>query len=146
MTTPPIATQQAPAAPGLSFDFDVISRPLNAARQQIQPSLGASVYEFSPDALQTIPQGDNSPLNQVLLQAPGVPQHSFGQTHRCGEHTNDQYRLNDVELPEGSSVFGQALEEHSTASRSVRRAPTPLTACRRTEAGRSSTSTRCATV
>ena len=46
----------------------------------------------------------------MLLQAPGVAQDSFGQIHLRGEHANVQYRLNGVELPEGLSVFGQALE------------------------------------
>ena len=103
----------------LSFDIDVISRRLDAARQQIQPSLGASVYGLSPDALQTIPQGDNAPLNQVLLQAPGVAQDSFGHIHLRGEHANVQYRLNGVELPEGLSVFGQAIESRFADSMSL---------------------------
>ena len=60
--------------------------------------------------LQTIPQGDNAPLNQVLLQAPGVAQDSFGQIHVRGDHANVQYRLNGVQLPEGLSVFGQAID------------------------------------
>ena len=88
----------------------MISQRLDVARQQIQPSLGASVYNFSPQTLAAIPQGQNAPLNQVLLQAPGVAQDSFGQIHLRGEHANVQYRLNGVELPEGLSVFGQALE------------------------------------
>ena len=46
----------------------------------------------------------------MLLQAPGVAQDSFGQIHLRGEHANVQYRLNGVELPEGLSVFGQAIE------------------------------------
>jgi hypothetical protein len=90
-----------PQTTDLSFDIDVISRRLDAARQQIQPSLGASVYGFSPEALQTIPQGDNAPLNQVLLQAPGVAQDSFGQIHLRGEHANVQYRLNGVGVRPG---------------------------------------------
>jgi outer membrane cobalamin receptor len=49
-------------------------------------------------------------LNQVLQQAPSVTQDSFGQVHLRGEHANVQYRLNGVELPEGLSVFGQAIE------------------------------------
>lgn len=104
---------------GLSLDLDVVSRRLDAARQQIQPSLGASVYDFTPDALDTIPQGQNSPLNQVLLQAPGVAQDSFGQIHLRGEHANVQYRLNGVELPEGLSVFGQAIESRFANSLSL---------------------------
>jgi hypothetical protein len=95
---------------GVSMDLDVIAKRLDVARQQIQQSLGASVYDFSPQALESIPQGDNAPLNQVLLQAPGVAQDSFGQIHLRGDHANVQYRINGVELPEGLSVFGQALE------------------------------------
>ncbi len=93
----------------LTIDIDVVSKRLDAARQQIQPSLGATSYNFSPEALQNIPQGENAPLNQVLLQAPGVAQDSFGQIHLRGEHANVQFRLNGVELPEGLSVFGQVL-------------------------------------
>src|SRR5579863_9514061 len=104
---------------GVSMDLDVIAKQLDIARQQIQPSLGATTYNFSPQALQNIPQGDNTPLNQVLLQAPGVAQDSFGQIHLRGEHANVQYRLNGVELPEGLSVFGQVLEERFARSLSL---------------------------
>ena len=93
----------------VSLDLDVISRRLDVARQQIQPSLGATVYDFTPQALDIIPRGADAPLNEVLLRAPGVAQNSFGQIHVRGEHANVQYRLNGVELPEGLSVFGQAL-------------------------------------
>jgi outer membrane receptor protein involved in Fe transport len=93
----------------VSMDLDVVAKRLDLARQQIQPSLGASSFEFNPQALETIPQGENAPLNQMLLQAPGVAQDSFGQLHLRGEHANIQFRLNGVQLPEGLSVFGQAL-------------------------------------
>ena len=78
--------------------------------EQIQPRLGASAYGFSPQALETIPQGAGAPLNQVLLRAPGVAQDSFGQLHVRGDHANLQFRLNGVQLPEGLSVFGQAID------------------------------------
>jgi outer membrane receptor protein involved in Fe transport len=104
---------------GISVDLDVVSRRLDVARQEIQPSLGATVYNFSPQALETIPQGENAPLNQVLLQAPGVAQDSFGQIHLRGEHANVQYRINGVELPEGLSVFGQALTSRFANSLSL---------------------------
>ncbi|MEJ0018062.1 MAG: TonB-dependent receptor [Acetobacteraceae bacterium] len=107
----PPAHAQDPAQDGapVSLDLDVVARRLDQARHQIQPSLGASVYDFSPQALQIIPQGADAPLNQVLLRAPGVAQDSFGQIHVRGEHANVQFRLNGVELPEGLSVFGQAI-------------------------------------
>ncbi|MBH9879312.1 TonB-dependent receptor, partial [Clostridioides difficile] len=74
-----------------------------------QPSLGASVYTLDNQAIQALPGGDNLALSQVVLQAPGVAQDSFGQLHVRGEHNGLQYRLNGVILPEGLSVFGQAL-------------------------------------
>ncbi len=100
-------------------DVDIVARRLDAARAQIQPSLGATRYDFSPAALGAIPQGDNAPLNQVLLQAPGVAQDSFGQFHLRGDHANVQYRLDGVQLPEGLSVFGQALEGRFAHSMSL---------------------------
>src|SRR4029077_3330055 len=95
--------------PDVNIDIEVVAKRLDEARQQIQPSLGATSYNFSPTALQNIPQGASAPLSQLLLQAPGVAQDSFGQIHLRGEHANVQFRLNGVELPEGLSVFGQAL-------------------------------------
>jgi len=108
--THPAAAQEPPAQVPVTLDIDVVAKKLDEDRQQIQPDLGASAYHFSPQTLDAIPQGGASPLNDVLLQAPGVAQDSFGQIHLRGEHANVQYRLNGVELPEGLSVFGQALE------------------------------------
>jgi hypothetical protein len=110
--TLPAIAQQAPPPPegGLSLDVEVIAKQLDIARQQIEPRLGATVYDFTRAAIETQPQGDNQPLNQLLLQAPGVVQDSFGQIHVRGDHANLQFRLNGVQLPEGINVFGQSLE------------------------------------
>jgi outer membrane receptor protein involved in Fe transport len=89
---------------------NVVARQLDIARQQIQPSLGATVYDFGLDAIQTQPQGENQPFNRLLLQAPGVAQDSFGQLHVRNDHANLQFRINGVQLPEGINVFGQALQ------------------------------------
>jgi hypothetical protein len=86
--------------------IEVISQELNAAY-------------FGSEALETIPQGENAPLNQVLLEMPGVAQDSFGQIHVRGEHANVQFRINGVELPAGLSVFGQALETRFARSGSL---------------------------
>jgi hypothetical protein len=72
---------KAALEPNLSLDLDVIAKQLDIARNQIQPSLGASTYEFRREAIESLPQGDNAPFNQVLLQAPSVAQDSFGQLH-----------------------------------------------------------------
>jgi outer membrane receptor protein involved in Fe transport len=115
----PSDADPAPDTANLNIDIDVVSKRLDEARQQIQPSLGATSYNFSPEALQNVPQGADAPLNQVLLQAPGVAQDSFGQIHLRGEHANVQFRLNGVELPEGLSVFGQVIAERFAQSLSL---------------------------
>ena len=115
----PAAVQPPPAAPAKNVEEIVVrARRLSEARSRLQPSLGATKYEFSAKSLATIPQGSNSGLNQVLLQAPGVAEDSYGQLHVRGDHNEVQYRLDGVQLPEGVAVFGQALQTrfaHSVA-------------------------------
>ncbi|HEY4044903.1 MAG TPA: TonB-dependent receptor [Rhodopila sp.] len=114
-----VAGQPDPGASDEPFDIDITSKRLDAARQQIQPSLGATKYQFDQQALQAIPQGSNANVNQVVLQSPGVWQDSFGQIHIRGEHADVQYRIDGVQLPEGLSFFGQALESRLANSVSV---------------------------
>src|SRR4029077_7001892 len=112
LLTAAVAPAQEPSPPesGVALDISVIARQLDIARSEIQPRLGATVYDFGRQAIETQPQGDNQPLNQLLLQAPGVAQDSFGQLHVRGDHANLQFRINGVQLPEGINVFGQSLQ------------------------------------
>ena len=87
----------------------VVARRLNQSRNALSPETGGSVYKFSEEAIQELPQGQNTSLNQVILQAPGVAQDSFGQIHVRGDHANLQYRINGIQLPEGITGFGQVL-------------------------------------
>ncbi|GBQ32647.1 TonB-dependent outer membrane receptor [Gluconacetobacter sacchari DSM 12717] len=87
----------------------VVNAHLDLMRATLQPATGATIYRFTRRDLETIPGGDNAPLNSVLLQAPGVAQDSYGQIHIRGDHNEVQFRLDGVELPEGMNVFGQAL-------------------------------------
>jgi outer membrane receptor protein involved in Fe transport len=87
----------------------VVAHRLNQARNALSPETGGSVYRFSEEAIHDLPQGQNTQLNQVLLQAPGVVQDSFGQIHVRGDHANLQYRVNGIQLPEGITGFAQVL-------------------------------------
>jgi outer membrane receptor protein involved in Fe transport len=109
-TTPPITAPTAAPETMVLDTINIVAQELDVARQQIQPSLGASTYQFRRPSIENQPQGDNQPFNALLLQAPGVAQDSFGQLHVRGDHANLQYRLNGVQLPEGINVFGQSLE------------------------------------
>jgi hypothetical protein len=87
----------------------VTAKRLDEARSSIEPSLGATTYTLDNAAIMAQPGGDNQPLNQVILQLPGVVQDSFGQIHVRDDHNGIQYRINGVILPEGISTFGQTL-------------------------------------
>ena len=58
-------------------------------------------------------------MNQVILQAPGVAQDSYGQIHVRGDHANLQYRINGIQLPEGITGFGQVLSPRFAQSISL---------------------------
>ena len=92
-----------------ALSMAVVAQRLNKARNSLSPETGGSVYRFSEKAIQELPQGNNTALNQVILQAPGVVQDSYGQLHVRGDHANLQYRINGVQLPEGITGFGQVL-------------------------------------
>lgn len=98
-----------PEASGEVSEVVVTAQRLDAARSAIEPALGATSYAMPKAFIDNLPGGANTQLNQVVLQAPGVAQDSFGQLHVRGDHGNIQYRLNNVILPEGLEVFGQTL-------------------------------------
>ena len=99
------------AGPDMALpDVDVVSRRLDQARSQLQPNLGATSYGFSRGAIETLPQGDNIPLNQTLLQAPGVAQDSFGQIHVRGDHNEVQFRLDGVQRLQKAARLGGAAQ------------------------------------
>src|SRR5271156_609320 len=92
---------------------------LDQARNSLSPNTGGSKYTFTSKAIQQLPQGANTPLNQVILQAPGVAQDSYGQLHVRGDHANLQYRINGIQLPEGITGFGQILSPRFAQSISL---------------------------
>jgi outer membrane receptor protein involved in Fe transport len=102
-----------------ALSLAVVAQRLNKARNSLSPETGGSVYRFSEQAIHDLPQGANTPLNQVLLQAPGVVQDSFGQIHVRGDHANLQYRINGVQLPEGITGFGQVISPRFAQSISL---------------------------
>jgi outer membrane receptor protein involved in Fe transport len=97
----------------------VTAQHLDESRSMIQTQTGASTYTFDSAAIAATPGGDNTLLNQVVLQAPDVAQDSFGQYHVRGEHNGLQYRINGIILPEGIAVFGQSLDPRLISSLSL---------------------------
>jgi len=94
----------------------ITAKILNEKRASIETQTGASTYTIDDAAIAATPGGDNTLLNQVIMQAPDVAQDSFGQFHVRGDHNDLQYRLNGIILPEGISVFGQSLSPRLISS------------------------------
>jgi outer membrane receptor protein involved in Fe transport len=69
---------------------------------------GTSQYSLTQREIAALPQGENTPINQVLLQMPGVVQDDEAQVHVEGEHEDLQWRVNGVMMPMDSFTgFGQ---------------------------------------
>jgi outer membrane receptor protein involved in Fe transport len=81
--------------------------------KDLLPKLGATQYNIDQQAVETLPQGKNTPLDKVLLQAPGVSYDSAISNpdfHVRNEYANVQYRINGIQLPDGVSALGPVLE------------------------------------
>ena len=104
------------AAPVTQLDAVTVHAQLDQARNALSPDIGASQYQITAEDIQKQPLGASAPLSQVLLQAPGVVQDSYGGVHVRGDHANLQYRINGVLLPESISGFGQTLDARTIKS------------------------------
>ena len=93
-----------------------VTAQLDEARNELSPDTGSSQYVIDQQAIQALPLGASTPMNQVLLQAPGVVQDSYGQLHVRGDHANLQYRIDGIMLPESISGFGQTLDPRMISS------------------------------
>ncbi len=105
----PLAAVVSPASPGAPPSAGLT----NAARlDRLLPKIGVSQFSLDRAAIESLPQGNETPLDKVLLQAPGVTQDSAssGGLHVRNEHANLQYRINGVLLPDGVSGFGQVMD------------------------------------
>ena len=109
--TPNPSDGKAPSAPVQKLDaVQVTGKRLDDARNGLSPETGSTIYRFDKSDIQALPFGTATPLNQLVLQAPGVVQDSYGQLHVRGDHSNLQYRINGVVIPEAISGFGQSLD------------------------------------
>jgi outer membrane receptor protein involved in Fe transport len=102
-----------------------LTLPVSASRVHAQNGLtasGASKYTFTAHDITNLPQGEATPLNQVLLQMPGVALDQNQEVHIRGEHAGIQYQMNGILLPldiNNDPTFTQLLNSYLVKSVSL---------------------------
>ena len=110
------STTDAGTEPGANTQQQALDRQMQGmdqSRENLLTKIGASSYSFSREAIQTLPQGDNTEIDKIVLQAPGVNYDSAASNpdyHIRGEYANVQYRINGIALPEGVSGLGPVID------------------------------------
>jgi len=114
--------QQTDAPTAAQAALDAKMSALDEARNNLLPKIGASTYTITRQAIVDMPQGDNTPIDKVILQMPGVSYDSAVSNpdfHVRNEYANVQYRVNGVVIPEGVSALGPVIDTNFVASMSL---------------------------
>ena len=92
---------------------------MNEARDSnLLPKIGATTSTFTREAIVSMPQGDNTPIDKLILQFPGVSYDSAASNpnfHVRSEYANVQTRINGVVIPEGVSGLGALIDTNFIA-------------------------------
>jgi outer membrane receptor protein involved in Fe transport len=119
---PQRTTQPTDAPTAQQAALDAKMKGMDQARDNLLPKIGASTYTISREAIVALPQGDNTPIDKVILQMPGVSYDSAVSNpdfHVRNEYANVQYRINGVVIPEGVSGLGPVFDTNFIGSMSL---------------------------
>ena len=118
---PQQSAQNAPTPAQAALDAKMNA--LDQARDNnLLPKFGASVSTITREAIESMPQGDNTPIDKVILQFPGVSYDSAVSNpnfHVRNEYANVQIRVNGIVIPEGVSALGPFLDTNFIGSMSL---------------------------
>ncbi|HUZ33792.1 MAG TPA: TonB-dependent receptor [Xanthobacteraceae bacterium] len=122
----PNAAQAAAAQPNAPTPaqaaLDAKMQAMDQARDNLLPKIGATMDTLSRQAIEALPQGDNTPIDKVILQFPGVSYDSAVSNpsfHVRNEYASVQIRINGVVVPEGVSALGPFLDTNFIGSLSL---------------------------
>ena len=116
----PVAGAGAPTPAQAMLDRKM--QGFDQARDHVLTKLGATSYTINRTAIETMPQGDNTPVDKLVLQLPGVNYDSAASNpnfHVRGEYANVQTRINGLVLPEGVSGLGPVIDTNFIGSLSL---------------------------
>ena len=95
---------------------------MDQARDNLLTKIGASVSTITREGITSLPQGDNTPIDKLILQFPGVSYDSAVANpafHVRNEYANVQTRINGIVLPEGVSGLGPFIDTNFIGSMSL---------------------------
>ena len=95
-----------------AYEYEIKANKINSSRNNISHKTGTAAFNFGTSDIDNLPQGQMTPMNQLLARAPSVTQDANNKIHVRGEHGNLQYRLNGVMLPDAIGSFGQIIDAH----------------------------------
>jgi len=104
---------------------EALTVPVSATRIRAQNGLSASgtnKYTLTASDIANLPEGEATPLNQVMLQMPGVALDQNQEIHIRGEHMGIQYQMNGILLPidiNSDPTFTQLLNSYFVKSVSL---------------------------
>jgi outer membrane receptor protein involved in Fe transport len=116
----PVAGAGAPTPAQATLDRKM--QGFDQSRDHMLTKLGATSYTVDRAAIETMPQGDNTPVDKLVLQLPGVNYDSAASNpnfHVRGEYANVQTRINGFVLPEGVSGLGPVIDTNFIGSLSL---------------------------
>jgi outer membrane receptor protein involved in Fe transport len=113
------AAQPTEAPTAAQAALDAKMNALDQARENLLPKTGASTYTITRQTIEDLPQGDNTPIDKVILQMPGVSYDSAVSNpnfHVRSEYANIQWRINGIIVPEGVSSLGPVFDTNFIVS------------------------------
>jgi outer membrane receptor protein involved in Fe transport len=116
----PVAGTGAPTPTQAALDRKIEG--FDQSRDHVLTKLGASSTTIDRTAIEAAPQGDNTPVDKLVLQFPGVNYDSAVSNpnfHVRGEYANVQTRINGLVLPEGVSGLGPVIDTNFIGSLSL---------------------------
>ena len=111
MPAAPTAAAAATVTPAAQLNAKADA--FDQGRSNLYTTIGTMSDVISHATIDALPGSTNTPVERVLLQAPGVSQDSAaasGLLHVRNDHANVQFRINGVMLPDGLTGFGSILD------------------------------------
>ena len=121
-----VSAQRTPASLELVLESEqALTVAVEATQLHAQNGLtsaGANKYTMTSKDITNLPEGAATPLNEVVLQMPGVALDQNQEIHIRGEHAGIQYQMNGIMLPldiNNDPTFTQLLNTHFVKSVSL---------------------------